>query len=192
VTEELGQAIQRAAVIVEAPPELRRRLRDAPARRRARLVPRVALSGAFVAVLAAAVLLVSGGGPTIQDVAEAALHPPQRAAEPGLTVGGVTFRDYGERFGWSPAGEREDRVDGRRAVTVIYRKGDLGVHYTVVPGRPIELPDGGRKVRAQGREYAVLQDGDTAMVAWHEAGATCVLASRLVDADALLKFASWG
>lgn len=191
MTEDLGRAIQRAAAGVHAPADLRRRLDERPERRRARLVPRVALSGALAAVLAAVALLVSGGGPSIQDVAAVALHPAQRKAEPGLTVGGVTFGDYGEKWGWSPAGERTDEVSGRRAVTVIYRKGDLGVHYTVVPGRPIDFPDGGRTVRAQGRDYSVLRDGDTSLVAWHEDGVTCVLASKLVDTDTLLEFASW-
>ena len=84
--EQVGTAIAAAARTVHAPQELRERLARAPRRRRA-LVPRVAFGGALAAVLAALVLLVTGGGPTVQEVAAASLKSPTRPASADAPAG---------------------------------------------------------------------------------------------------------
>lgn len=175
--EQVGAAIAAAARTVHAPAELRERL-AAPPRRRRPLVGRLALTGAAAAVLAAFVLLVTGGGPTVEEVAQASLKAPTRPASAGLA-------EWGTERGWTPVGERVDRVQGRRAVTAIYRRGGRGVHYAVLDGSPVDVPDG-RRVDLRGREYTVLRDGATAIVTWRRDGRTCVLASKMVGADDLV------
>ena len=62
-----------------------------------------------------------------------------------------------------------------------------GVHYTVLYGAPIDVPEG-RTVNLAGEPYTVLRDGRTAIVTWRRDGHTCVLASRMVGTDELLAF----
>ena len=189
--DEVGAAIAAAAATVHAPAALRARVRGQASRRRSSGVPRLALGGAVAAALAALVLVVTGGGPTVQDVAVAALRAPTLPAAAGTHVGTVRFRDYGSQYGWRAVGRREDRVDGRRAVTVVYRNGGRGVHYAVLGGAPVRLPDG-RRVTVQGRRYVVLRNAGATLVAWHQGGHTCVLASKAVGERELVRFASWG
>jgi hypothetical protein len=196
--EAIGTAIATAARTVRAPDELRVRL-AAPAaasrgggRRRLRH-PAIRIAGALAlaCVVAVAVVLTTGGSPSLQQVASAALHPPQGPARAGVRVGAIRFPDLRENFGWAWAGQRVDEVDGRRSVTVIYRRDGRGVHYAIVDGGPISLPDGARRIERDGRSYAVLRDGDVRIVAWEQDGHTCVLASRAVGVEQLLRFASW-
>ena len=197
--EAIGTAIATAARTVRAPDELRVRL-VAPAagsraggRRRLRH-PAVRVAGALAlaGALAVAIVLTTGGSPSLREVASAALHAPQGPAQAGVRVGAIRFPDFRENFGWAWAGQRVDEVDGRRSVTVIYRRDGRGVHYAIVDGDPIALPDGARRIERDGRSYAVLRDGDVRIVAWEQDGHTCVLASRAVGVKQLLRFASWG
>jgi hypothetical protein len=179
--EQVGAAIAAAAGTVRAPDELRERLARAPRpRRRRRLVPQLAAGGALAAVLAAVLLLFAGGGPTVQEVANAALQAPTRPSS-------ADRADWGERRGWRAVGDRVDEVGGRRSVTSIYRRGGRGVHYAVIDGEPIDVPDG-RTVELDGRRYTVLRHDGTAIVTWRYNGHTCVLASKAVDGAALLRF----
>lgn len=171
--ERIGAAIQEAAVTVSAPPALRRRL-EAPVARRRWHAPRLALGAAAAALALVLALVVTSGGPTVQDVAAAALHPPTAPAS-------------GSAGRWSAVGSRTDTIDGRTTRTVIYRRDGRGAHYAIVDGKPIDEPDG-RTVRLNGHPYTVLRDGDTAIVTWRADGHTCVLASKQVGPDALLGF----
>jgi hypothetical protein len=199
--ERIGAAVRAAAGGVQAPERLRRRLADPPPRRRRRaLVPRLATAGALAAALAVGFVALAGGAPSVQEVAAAALQPPTRpapAADPRdasavlAEVEGVPFPNYEEPWGWTAVGARSDSVEGREAVTVIYRKGSQGAHYTIVSGDPLPRPQGGREVRTAGGSYTVLRDGDSQVVTWERDGHTCVLASRLVDAAGLLRIAAW-
>jgi hypothetical protein len=177
-TDDIGAAIRATATSVEAPSTLRERL-AAP---QPRLTPlrRVAGLAAVAAVIAAVVLVIGAGGPTVQQVAAAALHAPTEAAGDA--------RAYGD---WLPIGARTDSVEGKRAHTVIYRRGATGVHYAIVDGEELELP-GARRVKVGGTTYALATDGDVRLVAWHRDGKTCVLASRMEDLDGLLRFAAYG
>jgi hypothetical protein len=100
----------------------------------------------------------------------------------------VRFPDWEARWGWRAVGARTDRLDGRRAVTVIYRKGGSGVHYTIVDGAPLPWPRGARRVTAGRVRAAVLRDGDAALVVWNRRGHSCILASRTADTSRLLRF----
>jgi hypothetical protein len=175
-TDAIGAAVRAAARSVEAPPSLRASLARPPRRRWRRG------AAAIAAALAAGVVLVAvtAGGPSVEDVAAAALHAPTSPA--------AGARSYGD---WRPVGARTDTVDGRRARTVIYRRGTTGVHYAIVDGDPLDLPDA-RRVTVHGTVYALATDGDTRLVAWHARGKTCVLASKMEDLDGLLQFAAYG
>ena len=80
-----------------------------------------------------------------------------------VRVGDIRFPDYADRFGWRPVGARTDEVAGRQAVTVIYRKGGQGVHYTVVDGKPLELNGPAQHMR-DGTPAWVVRDGHTRAV----------------------------
>src|SRR5215208_5501640 len=156
---ERGRAIVQAAVAqTRAPLGLRERIeadraRARPARRR------WALGGSFAAVAAAAVLaivLVGGGGgaggPSVADAAALAGRGPVAPApavddtHPGLlkrSVGGVSYPSWQAKFPWHASGAREDKLDGRRAVTVFYENPqNARIGYTIVDGEPLDEPAG--------------------------------------------------
>lgn len=173
MSEDIGATIARTAATVSAPPDLRRRIeRSRPPR--ARLAATAVVLGT-VAMLAA---ILVPSGPSIEQVAGAALNAPTRSAPATQAYAG----------GYRAVGARTDRVGGRRAVTVIYRRGAAGVHYTVVDGEPLELPEA-RRVRAGDLRLALTRYGDVNVVAWQAGGRTCVLASRAEGLDALVRFA---
>jgi hypothetical protein len=120
------------------------------------------------------VFVLTGGGPTVQDVAAAALHAPTAPAQ-------------GTAGEWAAVGKRSDSVGGRRAETVVFRRGGRGLHYAIVAGKPIPEPDG-RTVMIYGHPYVVLRDGDTSIVTWRADGHTCVVASKQVGAAQILRF----
>lgn len=199
--EAIGAAIRDSAATVSAPERLQadiaRRRAHRPPRARA---PRLAGAAVLVAAVAAIVVLTTGGGPSIQEVAAASLNAPTRPA-PGpdqanaryirARVDAVRFPDYAERWGWEAVGARSDRVGGREATTVIYRRGERGVHYSIVDGEPLPVPGNARRVQADGLRLAVLREGGALMVTWQRGGHTCVLASRTLGAQGLIELATW-
>lgn len=168
-----------------------------PPRRRAPLV----LAALLVALAAAlAALLVAGpaadpGGGSVADAAQAALRGPT-SPPPGrvdgdalaLEVGGVPFPGYAAEHGWRPVGTRTDTVAGRRAVTVTYARDARRVGYTIVDGAPLAIPADARRVRYEGVDVAVLDDGQALSVAWTRSGRTCVLSARGTRLERLLDF----
>lgn len=197
--ERIGAAIRAAAESVQAPPGLRAAVaeqgeRQARTRRRSW---RLVAVGVAAAALALATVLSLGGGPSVQEVAQAALQAPTQPAPEGdgrfvdAQVGGVRFPDYEQRFGWSAIGAREDRVDGRDALTVIYRRGELGVHYTIVDGDPLPMPDGARRVRVGDVPVALVRDDGALVATWERDGRTCVLSTRSASSERLLELVAW-
>ena len=166
MTDEIGARIRSLSETVVAPGRLR-------VPRRASRRPLAAV-GAALAAAVTAVVLVLPSSPSVAAVAVAALDAPERPAPPGS--------DY--LPGFRAIGARTDEVDGRRAETVIYTRGDVSIHYTVVDGDPLELPDG-RAASAAGYDLELLRDGDVSIVAWHAYGKTCVLASRMATPEEL-------
>jgi hypothetical protein len=173
-TDPIGTRIRAASESVSAPLALREQIgRAAPPRRRQPLSRRsLALVGGLLAVTATVAAFVAPGPPTVQAVAKAALHAPQRPAARG--------DDY--LPGYTAVGARTDTVEGREAETVIYKRGAAGIHYTVVTGRPLDLP-GTRREQAGKLELALARDGDVSLVVWHANGKTCILASTAVSPE---------
>jgi hypothetical protein len=178
-------------------PELR------PARPRG--VPRLLAPAAGVAaliVVAVVVVLSLGGpaGPSVVQASELAQLPstepaPARdAGNPALLdrgLEGVTFPDWSEKFGWHANGARTDRLDGRRAETVFYTHHGHRIGYTVISGKPLEIPDDAQIVRRNGLEMYRYMDGDRTVLTFERGGVTCILAGHVVHATTPLKLASW-
>jgi hypothetical protein len=203
---ERGRALIQAAVAqTRAPLGLRERIeaQRAPARRR-----RFVLGGSFAAVAAAAVLalvLISTGGspagPTVAQAGQLARLAPTGPApqvdpsDPGLlkrSVEGVAYPSWQNQFPWHASGVREDRLRGRRAVTVYYRNPEnVRIGYTIVGGDPLDEPPG-RALRHGSERYVTVERGSRRLVTWRRVGHTCVIsAPDSVPRERLLALASW-
>lgn len=205
---ERGRAMVQAAVAqTSAPFALRERIeaqrREAARPRRRRWTLGGSLAGA-VAAAVVAILVATGGGvaePTVAQAAQLALRPPTAAApalnpsNPGLlrrSVGGVTYPSWQDRFPWKASGLREDKLGGRRAVTVFYDDpAGTRIGYTILAGKPLDEPSG-QTVRQGAERYVVLERGARRIVTWRRDGRTCVLSGpRSIPADRLVALASW-
>jgi hypothetical protein len=197
VSERIGDAIRQAAQSVQAPPSLRESLAQGPPRPRRGVRWLFALAGGAVAAAVVAVALSLGGGPSVQEVAQAALNRPTEPAPAAngryvdAEIAGIHFPDYETDFGWKAIGARRDTVDGRDALTVIYMKGATGVHYTIVDGDTLPTPDGARVVDVAGTPVALDRHGDTLTASWERAGHTCILATKAADEQQLLDLVNW-
>jgi hypothetical protein len=184
--QSVAALVRGAAAQERAPLALRMAIdeqRSATAQRRRRAPFAAALAGA-VAVAAALLALVVGGGggggaaPSLAAVAALATQVPAAAAPAPLpTVDGVRFPDWRDRRGWRAVGVREDRVAGRRALTVTYAKGPKRVVYTIVAGDAPAWNEARPKLRRI--------DGRT-VVTWRRGGRACVLSATDVPAAKLL------
>ena len=205
--DEVGAMIRATVARVEAPASLRASVEGlrAPRRRPRRLAAPLALAGAAAAALAVVLVLAVGGsspgGPSLADAAVAALQPtsgPAPAADPArpavlqTSIDGIAFPLWEERFSLQATGARDDKLDGRRALTVGY-SGPNGarVGYTIVDTPPLDVPGSARKVTHEGTDFAVWRRAGATIVTWRRAGHTCVLASRNMSAQQLLKLAAW-
>jgi anti-sigma factor RsiW len=177
--------------------------REARGGRKRSLMPRLAFGGVAAAAAAAIVLvLVLGGGtaePSVADAAELAGLPatgpaPQRVdGHPNLLkaeVEGVSFPDFARRYGWRPAGQRDDKVDGRDATVVYYRKGEREIGYVIVSGPGLPNPSDGSATVRRGVEYETLSFQGGPAVTWERVNHTCVLTGTASNAE-LLTLASW-
>lgn len=195
MTDPIGDAIREASQGVRAPQALRESLARPPRRRGVRWV--VALCGGAIAAAVIVVVLSLGGGPSVQKVAQAALdRPTQPAPAPDghyvdAQIAGIRFPDYERAWGWQAIGARRDTVGGRDALTVIYRKGDTGVHYTIVDGDTLPTPDGAKVVHVKGTPVAIDRQGDTLIASWERDGHTCILATKMADQRQLLRLIDW-
>ncbi len=202
--------IQAVIADVRAPLALRERIeadraRSRPPQRRRRLV----LGGSLAALVVVAVVVAlvgSGAGapgpPTVAQAARLAGLPasaPAPAVDPAhpallqRSVEGVSYPSWRGEFRWRASGAREDRLHGRRAVTVFYA-GPRGarIGYTIVAGDALAEPAGGRRTHQGTERYTVLRRGGSAFVTWRRDGHTCVLAGPAsVPAARLLALASW-
>ena len=194
------------ASAVDAPSRLRARIeaerrgRDDRARRR-----RFVYGGALATVAAAAVALLvtlpgGVGGPTLAQAAALATRPAQQPAPPPLarepkllarSVDGLPFPNWAGKFGWRAAGARVDRLAGRRAVTVFYRKDGKLIGYTIVSGRALRVPDDAARVRREGTLLRTFTSAGRPAVTWLREGRTCILSGAGVPDAVLLKLAPW-
>jgi hypothetical protein len=205
-----------SAVEVQAPATLHRRIetmlapapsrrRFAPSRRRF-AAPRVGFAAAFVAValaLAAVAVGLSERGSSGIGVQQAAALTLSRATMPAPTesrsnrtqltvsVGGVSFPYWRERFGWSSSGARSDRLAGRSVTTVFYTNSTgRRIGYAIVSGNAPSISDG-TLVRHWGVSYRILNHDGAAVLTWQRAGHLCVMSGRDVSTQTLLRLAGW-
>jgi hypothetical protein len=154
------------------------------------------LAGAFAAAAAAVAALVVALGttttpPTALRASLVALAGPTAPAPRSLVAAGttITFPAWSAR-GWPAVGTRSDRIGGRTVTTEFYRSWQAGtLGYAIVSGAPLRWGAGGRTVTRAGAEYRVMDAGGAHIVAWVQAGHTCVLASRTATDRTLVALA---
>src|SRR3954447_2987024 len=205
--DEVGALIRATAARVEAPASLRANVDEliAPRRhRRGHLRFGLAVAGSAAAALAVVLVLVLGGssatGPSLADAATAALQPAAGPAPPAdasrralldASIDGIAFPLWHDQFGLRATGARDDKLSGRRAVTVGYSgPGGARVGYTIVASPPLDVPGSARRVTREGTGFAVWRSSGATVVTWRRAGHTCVLASRTLPASRLLELAA--
>jgi anti-sigma factor RsiW len=167
---------------------------------------RVVIGRAIAAVAAVGLALIlvlpSGftGGPSVADAASLAEKPPTQPAPrsvPGTPallraeVDDVPFPNYSAKFGWKPAGARQDDPSGRDATTVHYQKGARTIQYTIVSGDALDPPSDARSTSRAGVEYRTFRDDGRTVVTWERDGHTCVLSGTAVRPAELLALADW-
>jgi anti-sigma factor RsiW len=189
-----------------APARLRAKVdRQRGAGRRARgRRRRVGSAIAVAAAVSLALILVLpgafSGGPSVDDAAALAEKPPTGAA-PGTVPGtpellraevdDVSFPNYAAKFGWKPAGARQDDRSGRDATTVYYENGGRTIAYTIVSGDALDPPPDAASTTRGGVEYRSFRDDGRPVVTWERDGHTCVLSGKAVRPATLLALADW-
>lgn len=174
---------------------------SAPVRRR-RFAIAGALAGAVAAVALAAVLVLpsGAGGPTIVEAAKLSELPatdpstPADPADPRLleaSAQGLPYPNLELEFGWRPAGQRTDEIEGRDATTVFYEREGERIGYTILSGDGIDPPDGAQETTLNDVRLSSLTEGDQEIVTWLREGHSCVLAGEGVSQKELLQLASW-
>jgi hypothetical protein len=194
-------AIDRAAVM--APSGLRARVaRASPVaapRERRRFVPALASAGVIAAVVAIVLATIGSSAPTVAQAASLALRPPTAAAPAGnrgallprLRAAGLPFPYWEDRFGWRATGVRGDRLSGRAARTVFYRRAGRVVGYTIVSGSALATPAGSRVLVRDGTRIELFRASGRTAVTWLRRGHTCVLSGAGVPAGVLIRLAAW-
>lgn len=172
-----------------------------PVRRR-RLAIGGALAGAAAAAALAAVLVLpsGAGGPTVVEAAKLnelpATNPstPPDPADPRLleaSAQGLPYPNLDIEFGWRPAGQRQDEIDGRDATTVFYEREGKRIGYTILSGEGIDPPENSTSTTLNDVKLSSLADGGQEIVTWWRDGHTCVLSGKGVSKQELLELASW-
>jgi hypothetical protein len=170
---------------------------SAPRRRRRHAV--FALGTAIATAVAAAIVLSAAPGtPTALRISQVALERASRPAPRGLVAAGtnIAFPQWASR-GWPTAGARSERVGGRTVTTEVYTAydhprangADVTIGYAIVSGGPLDHGATGRAATRAGVRYWLAHAGDANIVAWVQAGHTCVIASRSAPANELLTLA---
>jgi hypothetical protein len=172
---------------------------------------RLALAGGLaIAILAAALLVLTSGGarvesrsaPTVLEASRVALLPAALAAptespdHAGLlqrSVDGIAYPYWGSSLGWQATGARTDRLGAHTITTVFYTdRNGRRVGYAIVAGSALPTPASGAVVEQRGVRFHVLLDaGGVRVVTWRESDHTCILAARGVSSATLLRLAGW-
>ncbi len=157
----------------------------------------LALGAGALTAAALVIVLSLGGGPSVQEVAQAALQRPTAPAPArsgpyvDASIAGIRFPEYETPWGWRAVGTRHDRVGGRDALTVVYAKDGTGVRYTIVDGDTLARPGDAKVVDVGGTPVAVKRDGDTLIATWERDGHTCILATKGAGERQLLRLVDW-
>jgi hypothetical protein len=167
-------------------------------RRRFGVFGGVTAAAAGIAV-ALVVILAPAGGPTLSDAAAFTLKPalgpaPNHTFDGALDfdVDGVPYPYWDDKFGWEATGSRIDKINGRTATTVFYKKGNLRIGYTIVSGKPLRVPGSATVTVIKGDRYRSVPYKGAVVVTWERRNHSCILAGVNVPRDKLLKLASWG
>jgi hypothetical protein len=210
---ELGERYARELRAIEAlhttrsdfaPPRLRARIeaqRRQAERPRRGLVFGGSLAAAAAAVVAALALLVPGASlvaPSVSQAAALALRgaassaplPDQSGAKLRRDVQEVYFPNWSRSFQWTATGQRSDRLDGKRAVTVYYGKGNTQIAYTILTAPALRWP-GAQTHLVNGTELQSFRLDGRLVVTWRRANHTCVLSGSGVSLSELTMLATW-
>lgn len=201
-------AALRAQVQAMIPPRRRRRAFATPRLGLARLGLAVAAATALAAAVVAIGLSGGGGhtarragsGLTVQQAAALTLSPAtlpapaesrSRRTQLAVSVDGVAFPYWKERFGWRSSGARRDRLAGRSVTTVFYTDSSgRRIGYAIVSGRAPSTR-GGTVMWRTGVPYRLLSNAGANAVAWPRGGRLCVVSGRGIDTRTLLRLAGW-
>jgi hypothetical protein len=153
----------------------------------------VPLAAAAAALAAAAVLVALPGSerepPTLTQVAALGTRAPT-SANPlgeGAEAWGIDYPDLAREYRWREAGSRTDRVHGRSARTVFYRKDGHRIAYTIVATGAVRVPHGTRSWRRKGRPWYVFADRGRTVIAWERSGHMCVVSASGLHSRALVR-----
>lgn len=199
--------VREARAGVRAPERLRASLEarraEVPRPRRVPMRATGALStAAAAAIVVLAIVLAPGGAPGAPTVAQAAAlglrgaqapaprPDPRRPGSLTAAVGPVAFPDLADSLRWIATGERSDRLDGHRAVTVLYRSRGEMLAYTIVSVPALRQP-AGRVTPLDGIALRALRVRGRTVVTWRRDGRTCVLSSAQASAGALEQLAAY-
>jgi hypothetical protein len=159
-----------------------------------------ALTSAAAAVAIALAVIVGSGasGPTLSDASAFTLKPALGPA-PGhsfdgaldFDVDGVPYPYWQDDFGWKATGSRVDKINGRQATTVFYRKGKSRIGYTIVTGKPVKVPGSANATVKHGTRFRSLPFGGATVVTWERRDHSCILSGRHVTRAELIKLAGW-
>ncbi len=165
---------------------------------------RVAVGGATAAALATLALLTLGGGaavqPTVAAAATLGTRVPAAPAPgtsndhgllPGISAAGVPFPDWAGRFGYTATGVRYDRIGGRLATTVFYRRANQDVAYTIVSGSPLAAGESAHRAVWSGTRWTSFWKNGRLVVTWLRNGHTCVLSSVSAPLQTMVRLGAW-
>jgi hypothetical protein len=189
-----------------APPELRASVEAAISRaaERRRLPLKPALAFALAVTLAALAIAIAlplgNNAPTAVKVHQisgdraTAATPVALSGHPELLdrkLDGVSFPNWRKEFGWRAAGSRSDDLDGRRTATVFYRHTTHRIAYTIVSGKPLDVPGGAEHLTVRGVDLYRFRHGGHDVVMFERGGRTCVLSGHVKHRHTLVKLAAW-
>jgi hypothetical protein len=179
---------------VPAPPRLHGAVERLSRRRpRSRYRVAVPLATAAAALAAAAVLVALPGPehtpPTLTQVAALATRAPTAPTpvEGRAAAWGLEYPDLSREYRWRASGSRTDRLHGRTARTVFYRKDGHRIAYTIVSRGSVRVPKGTRSWRRKGRPWYAFADDGRTVVAWEREGHMCVVSASGLDGRALVR-----
>jgi hypothetical protein len=177
------------------------RERSAPKRRRAKrfgLVGAVTSAAACLAVALAVIVGAGAGGPTLSQAAAFTVKPATGPAPShsfdgtlNLDVDGVPYPYWKEDFGWTATGSRVDKLHGRTATTVFYRKGKWRIGYTIVSGKPVSVSGSPSVTTIDGTRFRSLPVQGNVVVTWERRGHSCILSGAGMSRLRLLRLAAW-
>lgn len=204
---EVVGALRATAASERAPARLRERIESAraPAKPRTRL--RAGLAGAVTvavagAAVAVALVLPAGtpGSPSVSQAAALSLRGPARPppkpddkrprVKLDRDVQDVYFPNWSPSFGWRAIGQRSDRLDGRKAVTIYYQSRGMLLAYTIVSAPALRQP-ASPTTQLGGIQFRTLELGGRVVVTWRRTGHTCVLSGVGVSPTMVRQLAAW-